>query len=197
MFFNNYKDKDVHQQQDYDDYEIYQRLLKNNIMSPSDVIKNNIIETNKYITTKSDKKIFENYNEETKQKIMENSDLDIIINRILENNNNIEDLICDFLLIIYYLKILNYKNIRLPQKENDNYSNLVLDHNSVLNNFIINIDWVINYFNYGSDYTNFNLMLNRYNINKLSLLQNIFNKRFDKSSIEYKKLFNFSYNKKI
>ena len=94
------------------------------------------------------------------------------------------------------MKILNYKNIRLPQRESDNHSNLVLDSNSVLNNFITNIDWVINYFNYGSDYMNFNLMLNRYDINKLSLLQSIFNKRFDKSSIEYKKLFNFSYNKK-
>lgn len=180
-------------QYEFNDYEMYQRLLKNNIMSPSDIIKNNIIETNKYVNSKSDKKIFDNYNEDTKQKIMNNLDLDVIIHRILENNTDIEALICDFLLIIYHLKQLNYKNIRLPQKEIDNYHYIVIDNNAVLNNFIINLDWVVNYFNLGADYEEFNLNFKRYEyINKLSFLHYIFLKRFDRNSVEYRKLFNLS-----
>ena len=218
LYFNNYKenciayDGDVNNenlnmenikqnelsatnQHEYNDYEMYQRLLKNNIISPTDILKKNIQETNaeKMITPKIDKKMCENYNHDTKQKIMNSVDLDIIIHRILQNYTDIEALICDFLLMIYYLKTLNYKNIRLPQKEKDNYNPIFMKNDGVLKNFIINIDWVINYYNMGSDYTEYNLNFQRYeNINKLSCLQYIFCKRFDTFSPIYKKLFNIS-----
>ena len=208
IYFNNYKesksnfkndDNDVVSinkinQDDYDnDYQLYQRIFKNNNWSPSDIIKKNILDTNKYINSKSDKKICEHYNIDTKNKIMNNVDLDIIVDRILKNSDNVELLICDFLLMIYHLKLLKYKNIRLPQKENDNYHPLMIDNNKILSNFITNINWVVKYFQYGSDYEFFNLEFNRYeNINKLALLNDIFSKQYDRTSNEFKKLFNYT-----